>query len=81
VGIMRFVLKCSFVWIFHVAVSWIQLLVAWFYRGGSGSVHMGLVMEKVTVGQAFFAQYFSFPMSVSFHHCSILIHPSTTHTV
>jgi len=29
----------------------------------------------------FFSQYFSFPLSVSFHHCSILIHPSTTHTV
>jgi len=28
-----------------------------------------------------FSQYFSFPLSVSFHHCSILIHPSTTHTV
>ena len=27
----------------------------------------------------FFSQYFSFPLSVSFHHCSILIHPSTTH--
>ena len=29
----------------------------------------------------FFSQYFSFPLSVSFHHCSILIHPSTTHAV
>jgi len=29
----------------------------------------------------FFCQYFSFPLSVSFHHCSILIHPSTTHAV
>ena len=29
----------------------------------------------------FFSQYFSFPLSVSFHHCSILIHPSTTHTM
>ena len=29
----------------------------------------------------FFSQYFSFPLSVSFHHCSILIHPSTTHIV
>ena len=27
----------------------------------------------------FFSQHFSFPLSVSFHHCSILIHPSTTH--
>ena len=24
----------------------------------------------------FFSQYFSFPLSVSFHHCSILIHPT-----
>ena len=29
----------------------------------------------------FFSQHFSFPLSVSFHHCSILIHPSTTHTL
>jgi len=29
----------------------------------------------------FFSHYFSFPLSVSFHHCSILIHPSTTHAV
>ena len=29
----------------------------------------------------FFSQHFSFPLSVSFHHCSILIHPSTTHAV
>ena len=29
----------------------------------------------------FFSQYFSFPLSAPFHHCSILIHPSTTHPV
>jgi len=29
----------------------------------------------------FFSQYFSFPLSVLFHHCSILIHSSTTHGV
>ena len=29
----------------------------------------------------FFSQHFSFPLSVSFHHCSTLIHPSTTHAV
>ena len=29
----------------------------------------------------FFSQHFSFPLSVTFHHCSIHIHPSTTHTV
>ena len=29
----------------------------------------------------FFSQYFSFPLSVSFQHCSILIHSSTTHAV
>jgi len=29
----------------------------------------------------FFSQYFSFPLSVPFHHCSILIHPSTTHAI
>jgi len=29
----------------------------------------------------FFPQYFSFPLSVSFHHLSIFIHPSTTHAL
>jgi len=29
----------------------------------------------------FFSQYVSFPLSVSFHHCSIIIQSSTTHTV
>ena len=29
----------------------------------------------------FFSQYFSIPLSVSFHHCSILIHSSTTQAV
>jgi len=29
----------------------------------------------------FFSQYFRFPLSVSFHHCSILNHPFTTHAV
>ena len=29
----------------------------------------------------FFSQYFIFALSVSFHHCSIHIHPSTTHGV
>ena len=29
----------------------------------------------------FFSQYFSFPLSVSFHLCPILIHLSTTHAV
>jgi len=29
----------------------------------------------------FFSQYFRFPLSVSFDHCSVLIHPTTAHTV
>ena len=29
----------------------------------------------------FFSQYFSFPLSVSFHYCSILIHSYTTYAV
>ena len=28
-----------------------------------------------------FLPVLQFPLSVSFHHCSILIHPSTTHTI
>jgi len=29
----------------------------------------------------FFSQYFSFPRSLSLHHCPILIHPPTSHGV
>ena len=29
----------------------------------------------------FFSKNFSFPLSISFHHCSILIHSSSTHVV
>ena len=28
----------------------------------------------------FFSQNFNFPLSLPFHHCSTLIHPSTTHS-
>ena len=53
-------------------------------RGGAGphprSVCARLVADEVTLEEVF-PQYFSFPFSVSFHHCSILIHPSTNHAV
>ena len=40
--------------------------------------HSSIYHPRCTI---LFSQYFSFPQSVSLHHCSILIHPSTTHTV
>jgi hypothetical protein len=35
-----------------------------------GSVHVGFVVDKVALGQVL-PQYFGFPLSVSFHRCSI----------
>jgi hypothetical protein len=34
------------------------------------------VMDKKEQGQASLSEYFGFPLSVSLHHCYILIHPS-----
>jgi hypothetical protein len=36
----------------------------------AGSVHVGFVVDKVALGQVFPPEYFSFPLSVSFHPCS-----------
>jgi hypothetical protein len=35
-----------------------------------GSLHVGFVVDKVTLGQAF-TEYFGLPQSISFHQCSI----------
>ena len=49
---------------------------------GPGSVHVRSVAATVALGQIIFCEYFSFPLSISFHHCSILIHlPPTLHNV
>ena len=45
---------------------------------GSDSVRSAL--GKVSLAQGY-SYYFGFPLSVSFHHYSILIHPSTTDAV
>src|SRR5215510_7316907 len=39
------------------------------------SIHLPPTLYNV------FLPVLQFPLSVSFHHCSILIHPSTTHTI
>jgi hypothetical protein len=56
------------------AVPWLRRLVVGLQprRPGfdPGSVHVGFVMDKVTLGQVF-PQYFGFPLSVSFQRCSI----------
>jgi hypothetical protein len=36
------------------------------------SGHVGIVVDKVALGQVFF-DYFSFPCSFTFHHCSKII--------
>jgi hypothetical protein len=55
-------------------VPWLRRLVAGLSprRSGfdPGSVHVGLVMDKVAMGQVF-PEYFGFPLSFSFHRCSI----------
>jgi hypothetical protein len=42
------------------------------------SVNVGFVVDKAALEQAVFLKYFGFPLSVSIHHCSILIHASPT---
>ena len=42
------------------------------------SVRVGFCVETNWHLDKFFSQYFDFPLSVSFHECSILIHSSIT---
>jgi hypothetical protein len=57
------------------AVSWLRRLVAGLSPRkpvfDPGSIHVGFVVEKVALGQVFFFEYFGFPLSISFHRCSI----------
>ena len=56
-------------------MPWLRRLVAGFSprRPGldAGSVHVGFVVDKVALGQVFPPEYFGFPLSISFHRCSI----------
>jgi len=47
------------------------------------TVHFRFGLDRVVMGEVFLSvlKHFSFPLSVPFHHCYILIHPSTTHTL
>ena len=42
----------------------------WIKEKNPRPVHVGFVVDKVSLGQVF-PQYFGFPLSVSFHRCSI----------
>jgi hypothetical protein len=57
-----------------VVVPWLRRLVAGLSprRSGfdPGSVHLGFLVDKVALGQVF-PEYFGFPLSISFHRCSI----------
>jgi hypothetical protein len=57
------------------AVPWLRRLVAGRPPRrpvfDPGSVHKGILVDKVALGQVFFPEYFGFPLSVSFHRCSI----------
>jgi hypothetical protein len=41
----------------------------------TGTVRVRFVADKVALGQDFFYQLFSYPLSVPFHHCSISCYP------
>jgi hypothetical protein len=44
-------------------------------------VHVGFVVDEVAMGQIFY-EYFSFPLTLSFHQCSILIYiPPVLHNL
>jgi hypothetical protein len=49
-------------------------------RFAPGSVHVGFMVDKVTLGQVFL-EFFGFPLSKSFQHCSILIYHRTKRCV
>jgi hypothetical protein len=57
------------------AVPWLRRLAAGLplRRPGfdPGSVHVGFVMAQSGTGTGFSPEYFSFPLSISFHRCSI----------
>jgi hypothetical protein len=40
----------------------------------AGSVHVGFVVDQSDTGTGFFSKFFGLPLSVSFHHDSILIY-------
>jgi hypothetical protein len=44
-------------------------------------VDFGFVMGKVALREIFFSEYFSSPLSVSFHRCSAFIHPFVTNAI
>jgi hypothetical protein len=48
-------------------------LSPWMSEFAPGSVHVGFVMNRLALGQAF-SEFFRSSLSVSFHLCSILIH-------
>jgi len=64
------------------AMPWIRQLAASLslerHKLDTKPVHMRFVMDKVALGQVFL-QVYGFPLSVSFHHCSIHLHLNITH--
>jgi hypothetical protein len=52
------------------AVLWLRWLVTGLSLQMPGSVHMGLVVDKVAPGQVLLSEFFSFSLSVSFYHGS-----------
>ena len=53
------------------SIFWAALIGAACARGGPESI-LGFVVDKVALGEIF-SKSISFPLSVSFHHCSVFI--------
>jgi len=74
----------QFVGTLHKAVLWLRPLVVGLSPRVSGfsarSFQMGFGVDRVAVGKVF-SEYFGFPLSLSFHQCSILIQSSITYAV
>ena len=84
---------CNRKWNFvsYVGELWTGIFLAWSRRSDpvlsrwrpcfdSRLVRVGFVAHQPALGEVFLPSLW-FPLSVSFHHCSILIHSSTTHAV
>jgi hypothetical protein len=61
---------------------WLRCLVVALAMQGLVFDGRSFVVDKMTIGQFFFSDFYGFPKLVSFHHCVILIfHSSVTDAI